>query len=72
MEILNVCLPYFITLCISVTVFLAVNYQEYGQELSGHVSLIGRIKSHPDVAERHYSQLFKKYFGNGMPQNVCV
>ncbi|PVF97031.1 Clavaminate synthase-like protein [Serendipita vermifera] len=42
----------------------AVNYREYDQELSGHVSLIGRIKSHPDVAERHYPELFKLYFSS--------
>jgi len=24
-------------------------------------------RSHPDVAERHYPELFKKYFPNGLP-----
>jgi hypothetical protein len=41
---------------------LAVNYREYDRELSGHVSLIGRVKSHPDVAEGHYPELYKLYF----------
>jgi len=39
-----------------------VNYSEYGHECSGHVSLIGRVKSHPDAAERHYPQLFHEFF----------
>ncbi|KAI0929810.1 hypothetical protein AcV5_006676 [Taiwanofungus camphoratus] len=45
----------------------SVNYAEYGQYPSGHVNLIGRIKSHPDVAERHYPDLFKQFFPNGLP-----
>lgn len=40
----------------------SVNYSEYGTEESGHVSLIGRIRSHPDVARRHYPTLYKVYF----------
>jgi hypothetical protein len=46
----------------------AVNYREYDQEVSGQVSLIGRIKSHPTVAEKHYPELFKIYFPNGVIQ----
>lgn len=45
----------------------AVNYTEYNQLPSGEVALIGRVKSHPDVAQRHYPELFKKYFPNGLP-----
>jgi len=45
----------------------SVNHSEYGFEPSGQVSLIGRIKSHPDVAQRHYPELFKKYFPEGLP-----
>ncbi|KAF8331392.1 Clavaminate synthase-like protein [Cantharellus anzutake] len=46
----------------------AVNYAEYLYETSGIVALIGRIKSHPDVAEAHYPQLFRQIFPNGAPQ----
>ncbi|KAG8761091.1 hypothetical protein FRC14_007872 [Serendipita sp. 396] len=42
----------------------SVNYAEYPSLPSGEVSLIGRIKSHPDVAERHYPELFRQYFPN--------
>ncbi|GJE89980.1 clavaminate synthase-like protein [Phanerochaete sordida] len=45
----------------------AVNYAEYHTLPSGEVALIGRVKSHPDVAERHYPELFKKYFPDGLP-----
>jgi len=44
-----------------------VNYAEYNELPSGLVGLIGRVKSHPDVAERHYPDLFKQFFPNGMP-----
>ncbi|EKM54796.1 uncharacterized protein PHACADRAFT_258899, partial [Phanerochaete carnosa HHB-10118-sp] len=47
----------------------AVNYAEYHQLPSGEVALIGRVKSHPDVAERHYPELFKKYFPEGLPSH---
>ncbi|KIM31190.1 hypothetical protein M408DRAFT_64609 [Serendipita vermifera MAFF 305830] len=40
----------------------SVNYSEYDREPTGKVALIGRVKSHPDVAERHYPNLFKLYF----------
>ncbi|KAF8576533.1 Clavaminate synthase-like protein [Ramaria rubella] len=45
----------------------SVNFSEYNREQSGLVNLIGRVKSHPDVGERHYPELFKKYFPNGVP-----
>lgn len=45
----------------------SVNYQEYGQYPSGYVNLIGRVKSHPDVAERHYPDIFKQFFPQGLP-----
>ncbi|KAI0358719.1 Clavaminate synthase-like protein [Trametes cingulata] len=45
----------------------SVNYAEYGQYPTGYVNLIGRVKSHPDVAERHYPDMFKQFFPNGLP-----
>ncbi|TDL24289.1 Clavaminate synthase-like protein [Rickenella mellea] len=45
----------------------SVNFSEYDRELSGLVQLIGRVKSHPEVAERHYPDLFKQFFPNGLP-----
>ncbi|TFK44049.1 iron/ascorbate oxidoreductase [Crucibulum laeve] len=43
----------------------SVNFTEFDREPSGRVNLIGRVKSHPDVAERHYPELFKQIFPNG-------
>jgi isopenicillin N synthase-like dioxygenase len=45
----------------------SINYPEYAHEVVGKVYLIGRSKSHPDVAERHYPDLFKQLFPEGMP-----
>ncbi|KZT42521.1 iron/ascorbate oxidoreductase [Sistotremastrum suecicum HHB10207 ss-3] len=45
----------------------SVNYGEFKTDLSGVANLISRIKSHPDVTEKHYPELFAKYFPNGMP-----
>ncbi|KDN49734.1 hypothetical protein RSAG8_01799, partial [Rhizoctonia solani AG-8 WAC10335] len=46
----------------------SVNFSEYERgQPSGHVQLIGRIKSHPDVGERHYPELFKELFPGGLP-----
>ncbi|KAJ6573393.1 hypothetical protein DFH09DRAFT_1151730 [Mycena vulgaris] len=45
----------------------SVNFTEFDHEPSGRVNLIGRVKSHPDVAERHYPELFKQVFPGGMP-----
>lgn len=45
----------------------SVNYTEYDKLLAGEVALIGRVKSHPDVGERHYPTLFKEFFPNGLP-----
>ncbi|KAF8609006.1 Clavaminate synthase-like protein [Ceratobasidium sp. AG-I] len=46
----------------------SVNFSEYDRgQSSGYAQLIGRIKSHPDVGERHYPELFKELFPNGMP-----
>ncbi|KAI0694266.1 Clavaminate synthase-like protein [Cytidiella melzeri] len=47
----------------------SVNYAEYSELPSGQVALIGRVKSHPDVAERHYPELFKQYFPTGLPSH---
>ncbi|KIP09459.1 hypothetical protein PHLGIDRAFT_102892 [Phlebiopsis gigantea 11061_1 CR5-6] len=47
----------------------SVNYAEYSELLSGQVALIGRVKSHPDVGERHYPELFKKFFPDGLPKH---
>jgi len=44
----------------------AVNYSEYSREVSGLVALIGRIKSHPDVAERHYPERYREIFQPGV------
>ncbi|KAG9122013.1 hypothetical protein FRC07_001771 [Ceratobasidium sp. 392] len=45
----------------------SVNFSEYARgQPSGYVQLIGRIKSHPDVGERHYPEEFKKIFPNGV------
>ncbi|KAI9508295.1 Clavaminate synthase-like protein [Russula earlei] len=45
----------------------SLNMAEYDSLPSGQVSLINRVKSHPDVAERHYPQLFKLFFPDGLP-----
>ncbi|CAE6483343.1 unnamed protein product [Rhizoctonia solani] len=46
----------------------SVNFSEYERgQPSGYVQLIGRIKSHPDVGERHYPELFKEIFPGGLP-----
>jgi len=45
----------------------SVNFSEFGESPSGQVNLIGRVKSHPDVAQRHYPDLFEKYFPHGLP-----
>lgn len=43
----------------------SVNFSEFDKEPSGKVNLIGRVKSHPDVAEIHYPELFKQIFPTG-------
>ncbi|KAK0213384.1 hypothetical protein DFS33DRAFT_1288721 [Desarmillaria ectypa] len=45
----------------------SVNFPEFSTQTSGHVNLVGRVKSHPDVAERHYPALFKQIFPDGLP-----
>ncbi|KAG9316787.1 hypothetical protein JVU11DRAFT_2851 [Chiua virens] len=50
----------------------SVNFGEFDREPSGAVNLIGRVKSHPDVAERHYPELFKQYFPSGLPKQVSA
>jgi len=50
--------------------FESVNYSEYDKAPAGLAELIGRIKSHPDVAQRHYPDLFSKLFSNGPVQRV--
>ncbi|KAJ3768043.1 hypothetical protein FB446DRAFT_674495 [Lentinula raphanica] len=45
----------------------SINYPEYAHDVAGKVYLLGRAKSHPDVAERHYPDVFKALFPNGMP-----
>ncbi|KAI0273328.1 Clavaminate synthase-like protein [Gloeopeniophorella convolvens] len=45
----------------------SVNFSEYDSLPSGQVALIGRVKSHPDVAAAHYPDLFKQFFPEGMP-----
>ncbi|KAK7031095.1 hypothetical protein VNI00_013699 [Paramarasmius palmivorus] len=46
----------------------AANYKEMMTETFGMSSLIGRIKSHPDVAAAHYPELFAKVFPEGVPE----
>ncbi|KAF5348157.1 hypothetical protein D9756_010755 [Leucocoprinus leucothites] len=43
----------------------SINFSEFDREPSGKVSLIGRVKSHPETAEIHYPELFKELFPNG-------
>jgi len=43
----------------------SVNFSEFDREPYGKVHLIGRVKSHSDVGERHYPELFKQFFPNG-------
>ncbi|KAI9571180.1 hypothetical protein HD554DRAFT_2239784 [Boletus coccyginus] len=50
----------------------SVNFSEFDREPSGRVNLIGRVKSHPDVAQRHYPDLFKQYFPAGLPKQVSA
>ncbi|KAI0064576.1 Clavaminate synthase-like protein [Artomyces pyxidatus] len=45
----------------------SVNFSEYDRLPSGYVTLIGRVKSHPDVAQQHYPDLFKQFFPEGLP-----
>jgi len=45
----------------------SVNFTEYDSLPAGQVSLINRVKSHPDVAERHYPRLFEQFFPDGLP-----
>ncbi|KAG6863957.1 hypothetical protein C0991_001578, partial [Blastosporella zonata] len=45
----------------------SVNYSEFDRKPSGEVNLIGRVKSHPDVAQRYYPRLFAQYFPDGLP-----
>ncbi|KAK7451719.1 hypothetical protein VKT23_012398 [Stygiomarasmius scandens] len=45
----------------------SINFSDYETEISGDVYLNGRVKSHPDVALRHYPERFKKYFPGGIP-----
>ncbi|KAK7031094.1 hypothetical protein VNI00_013698 [Paramarasmius palmivorus] len=47
----------------------AANYSEFTSEPYGKAGLINRVKSHPDVAERHYPHLFKLYFPDGLPEH---
>jgi len=47
-----------------------VNYTEYDKAPAGLAELIGRIKSHPDVAERHYPNLFSQFFPSDLIQGV--
>ncbi|KAF5357455.1 hypothetical protein D9757_011601 [Collybiopsis confluens] len=45
----------------------SVNYSEFETQPSGMVQLMGRVKSHPDVAQRHYPALFERFFPDGLP-----
>ncbi|KAI9571715.1 hypothetical protein HD554DRAFT_2203286 [Boletus coccyginus] len=50
----------------------SVHFLEFSREPSGKVGLIGRVKSHPDVAQRHYPDLFEQYFPSGLPKRVSA
>ncbi|KAI0277233.1 Clavaminate synthase-like protein [Russula aff. rugulosa BPL654] len=50
----------------------SVNCSEYDSLSAGQVHLFNRIKSHPDVAERHYPDLFKQFFPHGLPTHETV
>jgi len=50
----------------------SVNFTEFDREPSGRVNLIGRVKSHPDVAEKHYPELFRQFFPQGLPVQGSV
>ncbi|OCH86647.1 hypothetical protein OBBRIDRAFT_828205 [Obba rivulosa] len=50
----------------------SVNYTGYSELPSGLVNLIGHVKSHPDVAEEHYSDLFKQFLPDGMLLQGCA
>ncbi|KAI9571181.1 hypothetical protein HD554DRAFT_2312453 [Boletus coccyginus] len=50
----------------------SVNLTEFDREPSGRVVLIGRVKSRPDIAERHYPDLFKQYFPSGLPEQFSA
>ncbi|KAF7973261.1 hypothetical protein HWV62_38745 [Athelia sp. TMB] len=50
----------------------SVNFTEFDREPSGKVNLIGRVKSHPDVAAAHYPDLFKQFFPNGLPAQASA
>jgi isopenicillin N synthase-like dioxygenase len=43
----------------------SINFSEFDREPSGQVHLIGRVKSHPEVGERYYPDIFKKCFPDG-------
>ncbi|EJU02034.1 Clavaminate synthase-like protein [Dacryopinax primogenitus] len=45
----------------------SVNFSEYEREVSGHVQLIGRIKSHPDVGQKWYPHMYAEIFPHGAP-----
>ncbi|TCD64835.1 hypothetical protein EIP91_003583 [Steccherinum ochraceum] len=48
------------------------NYSEYDRLPSGQVCLIARVKSHPDVAQRHYPELFQQFFSQTPPAQALV
>ncbi|KAF5365049.1 hypothetical protein D9758_010995 [Tetrapyrgos nigripes] len=43
----------------------SINFSDYETDVSGDVYLNGRVKSHPDVAQKHYPELFKRFFPDG-------
>ncbi|KDQ55561.1 hypothetical protein JAAARDRAFT_691380 [Jaapia argillacea MUCL 33604] len=50
----------------------SVNFTEYDRLPAGQVNLIGRVKSHPDVGQRHYPDLFKQIFPKGLPAQASA
>jgi len=48
----------------------ATDTMGFGHEPAGMVKLMGRLKSHPDVAQKHYPNLLKKYLSDSVPPTV--
>ncbi|OCH84371.1 hypothetical protein OBBRIDRAFT_808284, partial [Obba rivulosa] len=45
----------------------SANYINYSELPSGLMNLIRHVKSHPNVAEEHYHDLFKQFLPDSMP-----
>ncbi|KAJ3782138.1 Clavaminate synthase-like protein [Lentinula aff. detonsa] len=52
---------------IRVELFFVVEFSEKDMDLAGEVVLARKLRSHADVTERFYPNLFSKYYPNGRP-----